>query len=236
MQTIGLLFKVLWSPGEAMFFLSKNPRVLVPILFLCLVSFAAGTVMVTKLDLAELTIRQIERSPQGANFSDQQKDLLRQQMRSPVVKGFTFVSTAVSPVVIIVIVALIYFGVFTILGREGGFKAFMSITAFAFVPLIFRQLAAVLSAYFLPSSATMLDELGSLSPSVFLDRDSMSPVLFTAIGTIDLVSIWILALLIIGYGFATRKSLSKGVRAATVIGVFFVYVALRLALAAVRGV
>jgi hypothetical protein len=236
MQTIGLLFKVLWSPGEAMFLISKNPRVLVPILFLSLVSVAAGTVMVSKLDLAELTIRQIERSPQGANFSDQQKDLLRQRMRSPVVKGFTFVSTAVSPVVIIVIVALIYFGVFTILGREGGFKAFMSITAFAFVPLIFRQLAAVLSAYFLPSSAIMLDELGSLSPAVFLDRDSMSPVLFTSVGTIDLVSIWILALLIIGYGFVTRKSLSKGVRGATVIGVFLVYVVLRLALAAVRGV
>ena len=236
MQTIGLLLKVLWSPGEAMFLLSKNPRVLVPILFSCLVSFATGTVMVTKLDLAELTIRQIERSPQAANFSDQQKDLIRQRMRSPVVKGFTFVSTAITPVVIILVVALIYFALFTILGREGGFKGFVSITAFAFVPLIFRQLAALLSAYFLPASAIMLDELGSLSPAVFLDRDSMSPVLFTAVSTIDLVSIWILALLIIGYGFVTRKSLSKGVRASTVIGVFLVYVALRLAVAAIRGV
>ena len=236
MQTIGLLFKVLWSPAEAMFLLSKNPRVLVPILFSCLVSFATGAVMVTKLDLAELAIRQVERSPQAANFGDQQKDLIRQRMQSPVVKGFTFVSTAVTPVVIILLVALIYFALFTILGREGGFKGFVSITAFAFVPLIFRQVAALLSAYFLPGSAIMLDELGSLSPAVFLDRDSMSPVLFTAVSTIDLVSIWILALLIIGYGFVTRKSLSKGVRASTVIGVFLVYVALRLAVAAIRGV
>ena len=192
--------------------------------------------MVTKLDLAELTIRQIERSPQGANFSDQQKDLMRKQMQSPVVKGFTFVSTAIGPVVIIVVVAAIYFALFTILGREGGFKSFLSITAFAFVPLIFRQLAALLSAFFLPGSAIMLDELGSLSPAVFFDRDSMSPVLFTAVSTIDLVNIWILALLIIGYGYVTRQSLSKGVRAASVIGVFLVYVALRLALAAIRGV
>lgn len=236
MHTIGLLFKVLWSPGETMFLLSKKPRVLVPILFSCLISFALGTVMVKKLDLAELTIRQIERSPLGRNFPDQQKDLMRQQINSPIAKAFTFVSTAVSPVLIILVISVIYFGLFTILGRDGGFKSFTSITAFALVPLIFRQLAAVLSVFFLPSSAIMLDELGSLSPAVFLDRDSMSPVLFTAVSTIDLVSIWVLALLIIGYGFVTRKTLSKGLRAASVIGVFLVYVALRLALAAVRGV
>ncbi len=236
MQTIGLLFKVLWSPGETMFLLSKNPRVLVPILFSCLVSFATGAVVMTKLDLAELTIRQIERSPQAANFSGQQKDAMRQQMNSQLVKGFTFVSTAVSPVVIILVVTLIYFALFTILGRDGDFKSYVSITAFAFVPLVFRQLALVLSALFLPSSAIMLDELGSLSPSVFLDRDSMSPVAFAAISTVDLVSIWILALLIIGYGFVTRKSLSKATRAGAVIGVFLVFVAFRLALAALRGV
>jgi hypothetical protein len=236
MQTIGLLFKVLWSPGETMFLLSKNPRVLAPLLFSCLFSFASGTVMAKKLDLAELTIRQIERSPQASNLSDQQKDLMRQQMNSPLVKGFTFVSTAVGPIVIILLVTVIYFVLFTILGREGGFKSFVSITAFAFIPLIFRQLAGVLSALFLPSSAIMLDELGSLSPAVFLDRDSMSPVVFAAVSTVDLVSIWILALLIIGYGFVTRKSLSKGTRAASVIGVFLVFVALRLALAAIRGV
>ncbi len=236
MQTIGLLFKVLWSPAEAMFLLSKNPRVLVPILFSCLVSFATGAVMVTKLDLAELTIRQVERSPLGRNFPDQQKDLMRQRMNSAAAKSFTFISTAVSPVLIILVISAIYFVVFTILGREGGFKSFLSITAFALVPLLFRQLAAVLSVFFLPSSAIMLDELGSLSPAVFLDRDSMSPVLFAAVSTIDLVSIWVLALLIIGYGFLTRKTLSKGLRAASVIGVFLVYVVLRLALAAVNGV
>ncbi|HEY2381881.1 MAG TPA: YIP1 family protein [Terriglobia bacterium] len=236
MQTIRLLFKVLWSPAESMFLLSKKPRVLVPMLFLCAFSFVAGTVMVMKVDMAELTIRALERSPQGATLSDQQKDLMRQQMNSPVLKSFTFVSTAIGPLLIVFCVTAIYFVLFTIAGREGGFKSFLSITTFAFIPLAVRQAAGVFSVFLIPPSSLMLDELGSLSPAVFLDRDRLSPVVFAAVNMIDLVTIWILILLVIGYGFVARKSLSKGARAACVIGVFLAYAAFRLAFAAFRGI
>jgi len=234
MQSISLLFKVLWSPGEALFFLSKNPKVLTPILFLTLFSIVTGAVLVTKLDSAELTMRALERS--RSNLSDEQKAQLRRQMGSPVVKVFTFVSAVVGGLLVVLIVAGIYFALFTMLGREGSFKAFLSITAYAFVPTIFRSLAAVLSAYVVPPSSLMPDELGSLSPAVFLDRDAMSPVVFTAVNTIDLVTIWVLILLWIGYGFVTRKSLSKVSRAGAILGVFLLYVALRLVSAAVRGI
>jgi hypothetical protein len=236
METISLFFKVLWSPGEAMFLLSKNPRVLAPLLLIALSSLGIGAVMATKVDMAELTIRQIERTPQGRNFTDQQKDLMRKQMNLPVVKGFTFVTTTIFAIATVVVIAGIYFALFTMVGREGDFRTFFSITAFAFVPLIFRQIAFVIAVYVLPTSAIMLDELGSLSPSVFLDRDHISPVLFTAVNMIDLVNIWILVLLTIGYGFVTRKGLSKVTRGGVVIGVFLVYAVLRLALAAIRGI
>src|SRR5262245_7798290 len=234
MQSISLLFKVLWSPGEALFFLSKNPKVLTPILFLTLFSIVTGAVLVTKLDSAELTMRALERS--RSNLSDEQKAQLRRQMASPVVKVFTFVSAVLGALLMVLIVAGIYFALFTMLGREGSFKAFLSITAYAFVPTIFRSLAAVLSAYVVPPSSLMPDELGSLSPAVFVDRDAMSPVVFTAVNTIDLVTIWVLILLWIGYGFVTRKSLSKVSRAGAILGVFLLYVALRLVSAAVRGI
>jgi hypothetical protein len=236
MESIGLFFKVLWSPGEAMFRLSKSPRVLAPLLLIVLSSIGIAVVMTAKVDMAELTIRQLERTPQGRNVTDQQKDLMRQQMNLPVVKGFTFVTTIVGAVLMILVIAAIYFALFTMLGREGNFKTFFSITAYAFVPLIFRQIAFVIAIFVLPSSAIQLDELGSLSPAVFLDRDGISPVLFTAVNMIDLVNIWILILLTIGYGFVTRKSLSKVTRSGVVVGVFLVYAVLRLALAAVRGI
>ena len=181
----------------------------------------------TKISPADLAIRAIEKSPRGANFSEDQKDQLRKTMDSPVVKTLTFCSTAFGPAVLVLLITGLYFGLFTLLGREGGFKAFLSITAFAFIPSIFRQLAAVLSVYVVPAASIMPDELGSISPAVFLDRDAMSPVLFAGVTMIDLVNFWILALLVIGYGTVTRKSLSKTARAGAVVGVFLVYALLR---------
>src|SRR5256885_4575338 len=51
-----------------------------------------------------------------------------------------------------------------------------------------RQSAALLSAFFVPSASIMPDELGSLSPAVFLDRDSWPPPVFTSVNMIDIVS------------------------------------------------
>jgi len=236
MRSVSLLFKVLWSPGEAMFLLSKTPRVVAPLVFLSLMSLLTGAATVMKLDTADMTMRAIERSPRGATMTDDQKQIFRRQMSSPVVKVIGVCAAVIGPIMVILIVAAIYFVVFTMLGREGGFKAFLSITAFAFVPSIFRQLAVVLSAYTIPAASIMPDELGSLSPAVFVDRDALSPAVFAAINSIDLISIWILSLLVIGYGFLVRKSLSQATRAAVVVGVFLVYVVLRMGYAAISGV
>ena len=156
-------------------------------------------------------------------------------MDLPAVKGFTLATTVLGPACLVLILAGLYFGLFTMLGREGGFKAFLSITAFAFIPSVFRQLAAVVSVFVVPAASIMPDELGSISPAVFLDRDAIVPALFIFVNMIDLVTIWILALLIIGYGQVARRSLSKAVLAGGVLGPFLVYAVLRIAIAWIRG-
>src|SRR5881396_1798078 len=124
MQSVGLLFKVIWSPAEAMLLLSKDPRVLAPIVFLCVFSALTGAVVMTKLDPADLAMRAIERSRQGANLSDEAKENIRRQINSPLMRGFTRVSAVIGPIITIVIVSALYFALFTLIGREGGFKAF----------------------------------------------------------------------------------------------------------------
>ena len=109
MRSIGLLFKVLWSPGEAMFFLSKNPRVLVPMAFLALFSLGTGTAVLMNVGAGELAMRAIERSPQGRSLSEEQKAVIRRGANSPFVKGLTFVSSGVGPLIVILIVATLYY-------------------------------------------------------------------------------------------------------------------------------
>lgn len=235
MQSIGLLFKVLWSPGEAMFLLSKSPRVVVPIAFLSLSSLVAAIAVQTKVQFGELYMNMMARAPQAAQMPEEQKAQMQRLMSSPVLQGLFLVMAVVGPLLLVVVVTLIYFAVFSMLGREGGFKAFLSITAFAFVPAIFSQLAMVVRVFTVPPSFLMFDELGSLSPSTFVDRDSSSPLLFATVNSIDFVSIWILILLVIGYGFVMRKSLSMATRATATIAVFMVYQAIKLGFVALQS-
>jgi hypothetical protein len=236
METIGLFFKVLWSPGETMFLLSKNPRVLAPVLFLMVFSFVTQNVLLTKLDPAEIAIKAAEQQSRGVPMTEDRKQQIRNFVKAPVYKVLTQVAAIIGSILLITITCVLYFALFTMLGREGSFTAFFSITTFAFIPIIFRQLAALVTVFVVPVSGIMPDELGSLSPAVFLDRSAMSPVLFAAVNSIDLVTIWILVLLIIGYRFTVRKSLSTVTRAVSVVSLFLVYVALRLAYAAILGV
>src|SRR5262245_41635141 len=123
MQSIGLLFKVLWSPGEAMLLLSKTPRVLVPMAFGFLCALF-GTILVwTHVNYNELNIRMLERSRFFANLSEEQKAQIRKNSSSPTRNMVAAPIAAVSSAIIVVVCAGIYFGIFTIFGREGSFKA-----------------------------------------------------------------------------------------------------------------
>jgi hypothetical protein len=211
-----------------MFLIARNPCAGFPVSLLIISSLIGAAVVLTRLP--DLPLRAIERSPKGMTFSDEAKDRLRQEMDSPAARIFTMVFSGLRPLVQLLLVSAIYFLIFTILGRQGSFKAFFSITAFSFVPAVFRQIVVVLSAFFVPSSSIIPDELGSLSPAVFLDRDAVSPIVFMAINVIDVVSIWTLSLMVIGFASVTRKNVSRAVRAAVVFGVFLIYAVLRTAI------
>jgi hypothetical protein len=226
MRSISLLFKVLWSPGEAMCYIARNQCFAVP-LSLLIGSSLAGAAIV-KAELPDLPLRIIERSPAGLNLSAEMKQHMLQNADSAASWIFTMMFSGIRPFLVLLIVSTIYFSIFTVIGVEGSFKAFFSVTSYAFVPMVFRQIAGSLSALFVPSTSIMPDELGSLSPAVFLDRDSIPPLLFTMVNMIDVVSVWILCLIFIGFAFVTRKKLSKSTRAAVVFGVFLSYALVKI--------
>src|SRR5207302_8494391 len=137
----------------------------------------------------ELYLNMLARAPQAARMPEEAKANLQRIMSLPAIQGVFVASAVVFPLIVMVIVALAYFGLFSMLGRDGGFKAFFSITAFAFVPSIFSQLASVLRAFVAAPSSLMLDELCSLSPGVFVDRYSASPLFFATVNSLYFISI-----------------------------------------------
>ena len=233
MNSFGLLFKVLWTPGEAMLLISKNPRVLAPLIVLTAVSLAVSMVTFTKIDAGELALRQLERSGRAQQMTEEQKERVLAQSRklTPV-----FIATAaIGPVIIITFATAIYFAIFTIIGREGTFKTFYAVTAFAYLPLVVRQLAAMIQVSVVPPSSIVPQELGSLSLAVFLDPTSVSRLVYAIALALDITSIWIMTLLIIGFKFLARRSVSTALRVTGVAAVFVVFSAIGVGLQMQQG-
>ena len=221
METLGLVFKVLWAPGEAMLLVSKKPRVLVPLILLTLVSLGVGISTFSKIDIGEIALRQAEQSGRADSMTQEQKDQMLRGARifAPVVMAIT----ALAPVVIVTLATAIYFGIFTIIGREATFKTFYAVTVFAYLPLILRQAVALIQVFTIPPSSLVPEDLGSLSLATFLDPTTVSRAAYAAATVVDITSIWIVILLIIGYKFVVRKSVGPGLRVAGVVGVFLFF-------------
>ena len=64
-----------------------------------------------------------------------------------------------------------------------------------------------------------------------INPDSVPRVAYVGAGLIDLVSLWILALLVVGYGFVVSAKVSKVHRVVIVVGVWIVDASRRLWLA-----
>jgi hypothetical protein len=219
MDTIALLIKVLWSPAEAMAEIAKRPRILAPIILLMLFSILETGTLFTMLDPGQLRLEQWQRDGYADQISQADKEVLMQNARDD--RLFTGVATAIRPLPIVTFISLLFFVCFSILGRAATFKSFWSVTAFAFVPTIVLSLAAMLTVLVLEPSLATLKLAYSFSPTVFLNSSAMSGLNYVVAAVVILDSIWVLSLLVIGYGFLVQSRVGVTLRVATVLGVFF---------------
>jgi hypothetical protein len=222
MQPIGLLFNVLWSPGETMFLLSKNPRVLAPLILISLLSLGGAAVTLFKVDFGQVALQQMERSGRANNMTEEQKQNAVRITRM-IASVAVVVGGLLGPALVTLIATSIYFGVFTLVGREGDFKTFFCITLYAYFPIVVRQIVAIVRVYAVPLAQLDIQNLGGLSAQVFLDPATVSKALYALAGVVDIASIWIMVLLCIGYKFVTRKSVSNGLRAIVVVAVYMFF-------------
>src|SRR5690242_2286705 len=78
---IGRLFGVLFSPGKTFDDIVRKPNWLFPAATLVILSMIATVVFVQRVDWREVVSQQIEKSPQAAQLSAEQKEQ-RVEMRS----------------------------------------------------------------------------------------------------------------------------------------------------------
>jgi hypothetical protein len=218
---------VLFAPVETFQEIAARPDIVFPLLVILVVSIITTAVAVPRMDF-ETTIReQMEQTNRNMSEADLDRVV---RFSSAFARAIAYVSPVLN-VAFFAIVAGIFLLAFRLFGGEGTYKQAFSVSLYAWVPLL---ILGIIGTIILLSrgGAVSADEMGTLVAShlgMLVDRKA-NPVLFALLSSIDIFTIWTLALFIIGFSFVSRFSRAKS--AAVVLTLWAVMVIVKVGFAA----
>lgn len=224
------LVGVFFSPTETFEDIARKPDILWPLLLLIVVGIASALLVMPHLDFDALVEQQAEMmKKRNPNVSDAD---LAQMGRFT--KAMAKVGGYVSPLVIVVgylVIALVLWGAFRLMGGGGDYKHALSTTLWAYMP---RMLLGGIIGTVIVMARGMVDptQMAAVvkSSPAFLVDIKEQPVLFSLLSSLDIFILWTLFLLVLGFSIVSRLSRAKS--AAIVITLWLVTVVVKLGFAA----
>ncbi len=217
---------VLFAPADTFEDIARKPDVLVPLVLILLISLFSTLVLVPRIDFEESVRQQMEQS--GRNMSPQDMD-----RAAKMGAAFGKVMAYTGPlwgIAVLVIMASVLLLAFRMLGGEGGFKQALSVTLYSWIPLALNSVIATIVAFSRESiDPTQMQTLVRSNPAFLVDMKAHA-VLYSALASLDLFTIWTLILLSIGFAAVSRFSKAKS--AVIVVSLWLVTVVVKLGFAA----
>jgi hypothetical protein len=213
---------VLFSPDSTFASIARRPDWVVPLALLLIVSLAAGVIMAPRVDFASATREAME---QNKNMSQEQIDRAA-RMTASIAKVTTYLSPVLSLIGLLIISGILLLA-FRLFGGEGDFKQAFSVTCYSSIPTIIKSVVTLIIIV-VRGGIIPVQTLATLVRSNlgFLADMKTNPMAFALLSSIDIFSIWFLALLIIGFAYVSRLSKTKS--AVIIISLWIVVLLLKL--------
>ncbi len=229
----GRLIGALVSPVRTFESIAGRPTWAPALVILCVLAAVSGVLGWQRVDPQE--VREVTREQIGARGQQMSDQELDQALDQAV--GFTQVAgygcSVVMPPIAYLIAALVLWGAFKLAGGTIGFKTSLAVTVHGMMPWALAALLAVpvvLAQDTIGYEELRGGEVLASSAAVLAPADT-GPVLRAALSSLDVFSLWTVALLIVGFAAAAR--VSRGKAAVTVVALWLVWFVVKLALAAV---
>lgn len=225
----GRLVGVLTSPTNTFRSIGEKPTWVAPLLVLILLGLATSAMMSGKMDWGEITRDSIEARGQEIPEDQLEGIIDFQEKAGPI---FMYVGSLVGQPALFLVIALVFMVLFKTLGGEVTFLKSFSVVLHSMMP---RAVMALLSIPVilgksefgfeqLKTGSLLTSNLGALAP------EDASSSMVALLSSIDVFSIWVLVLLVIGFG--TVAKVSRGAAAGGVIGLWVVYILGKVGLSA----
>jgi membrane protein, antimicrobial resistance system len=218
-SSIGRVLGVFFSPVRTFAAIARRPTWLAPLLLWTIVSAAVTFLVLPKIDYEVLIRERMEKSGQTVSEERLQSIVETQARIGKYVGG---VWGTLTPAFLSLLLAAIYLGIFKAFGWDMKFRQAFGVTTHAFLPAVLGTLVAAPVI----AQRDRIDPRG-MSDLVrsnlgFLASREENPALHALLSSIDIFSIWVMALLVIG--FSEAAGVSRGKAATVVVSLWVLYV------------
>jgi Yip1 domain len=225
--TFGRITGVFFSPKATFEDIVRKPSWAAPVMLLTLLSLLVSVAINQRVNWREFMIQQIEKSPGAANMSaDQKEQRIEGGMKiSPII---TYVIGVCGPILAAVIVTLVMWGGYNLLGATNtNFATAIGITSHAFLTGLVSSPLLILILYLKPIGTVDLDNPLAANVGSILPDDSAKWLM--ALGkSIDLFSFWTLILLAIGFACTNPRKLKGGKAYTIAFSIWAAFVVLKV--------
>jgi hypothetical protein len=225
------IFGVLFSPKPTFESIARRPTWALPLILSVLVGLAATTVITQRVGWRTVIDREIASSPRAQKQMEQltpekRDDALNAQARfTPYV---VYAINVLVPFVGAVVVGAIFLLAFNVVGGARiNFKTSLAVVAYSWVPLLIAGLLGILVLFLKDPSTVDVKNLVASNPGALLSDDSPK-WLVSLMTSLDLFSFWTMILMAVGYQAADPKKISFGKALVTVVGVWLIYVIIKV--------
>ncbi len=223
----GRVIGIFFSPKATFEDIVRKPSWLLPIVLSTVVGLLVGIAINQRVNWRDFVGQQIDKSPQAAQMSPEQKEQ-RVEAGAKFAPISTYIFSAVGPLLAALIVGLIMWGAYSLLGGiSTNFSTAFGITAHAFLTGLVSSPLFILTLYLKPFGTADFDNPLAANLAAILPEDS-AKWLFALCKSIDIFTFWTLILLAIGFAALNPKKL-KGAKSFTIaFSVWAVYVLCRV--------
>jgi len=224
---VGRIIGVFFSPKATFEDIVRKPSWVLPVVLLTLFSLGVSFAINQRINWREFMSQQIEKSPQAASMSAEQKEQ-RIEGGAKFSPPFTYAIGVLGPIIFVLVVALVMWGAYNLLGGANtNFGTSFAIAAHAALTGLVNSLLYILILYLKPPGTVDLENPVATNLAAVLPDDS-AKWLVALLKSIDVLTFWTLILLAIGFAAANPKKL-RGSKAFTIaFSVWAAYVVCRV--------
>lgn len=212
---VAMMFGALFAPAETFEKAARRPVWLVPLIIYVLLSIAGTVMVMPKLDFESAVRAQLEKS--GQEIDEKQLEMII-SIQKPIV----YVSSVVMIPIAILIIAAVHMGGFRAFGGGGSFGQYFSVTVLAWMPLLVQSLIGQVVILTRKSISVEQLQTAVMSNLGFLTSPIDNPARFALLSSIDVFSIWVIVLLVIGFRIVSKLPRAQAIGIVVVFWLIYV--------------